>query len=605
MKRLFYIVLFLGLSQVALGQGWKEKRSLGEQYLELGDYAKAQTLFEEAYSIQKNGNTYQSLYGVYMAREEFDEAAKLAKEFAKRANQLRFNVDQAIALEANGEQKKADKVWAEIEKGVKDRPNQALSIAQRYKDLRRFEEALGMYRIAQANNPKSNLHYQIADIYSAMGRIDLMYGEYLNMIEENPNYLSSVRNLLSRSVSDDPESENNIMLKEALIQKIQQTGQPEYSDLLSWVYVQEKNFGSAVRQGIALDKRLKGNQSEVYQLAQVCETNGAYDEASDCYLYIVDGVGEDGPFYEVAQIGLLRVYQTRLDQDNQYTEEDVLELKAAYTSTIEEFGASEYTVALLRDLAHLEAFFLKNVDGAQSILEEALKYTNARPFDIAEVKLELADILLLKDQEWDAILLYGQVEKDFKEDIIGQEAKFRRARISYYQGDFQWAQAQLDVLKASTSKLIANDAMNLSLLISDNLNLDTTSEALETYARAELLAYQQQYEKALTILSYLETSFGGHPLIDEVLYKRAQIYYDLRNWEAAAEAYQVIVDSYSFDLLGDDAYYNLARLYDVQLNDPDKAFELYGDMLTKYPGSSYTVQARKRYREMRGDNQDL
>ena len=294
-----------------------------------------------------------------------------------------------------------------------------------------------------------------------------------------------------------------------------------------------------------------------------------------------------------------------MDQDNQYTEGDVLELKAAYTSTIEEFGASEYTVALLRDLAHLEAFFLKNVDGAQSILEEALKYTNARPFDIAEVKLELADILLLKDQEWDAILLYGQVEKDFKEDIIGQEAKFRRARISYYQGDFQWAQAQLDVLKASTSKLIANDAMNLSLLISDNLNLDTTSEALETYARAELLAYQQQYEKALTILSYLETSFGGHPLIDEVLYKRAQIYYDLRNWEAAAEAYQVIVDSYSFDLLGDDAYYNLARLYDVQLNDPDKAFELYGDMLTKYPGSSYTVQARKRYREMRGDNQDL
>ena len=605
MKKLLYVILFLGLANLAAGQNWKEKRLLGEQYLELGDYNKARTLFEEAYDMAQNGNTYQSLYGIYMTQEEYDEAAKLARDFAKRMNQLRFAVDEASALEAAGDHKKADKVWAEIEKGVEKDPNQALSIAQKYKELQKFEEALAMYRMAQMANPRSNLSYQIADIYSAMGRIDLMYGEYLSMIEENPNYLSSVRNMLSRSVSTDAENENNVMLKEALIQKIQETGAPEYTDLLTWVYVQEKNFDGAVRQGIALDRRLRGNQAAVYQLAQVCETNEAYDAALTCFEYIIDDVGRDGPFYRVAEIGKLRVLQAQLDRNNQYSEADVLELKGVYLKTIEEFGSSEYTVALMRDLAHLEAFFLQNVDEAQTLLENALEFNNARPFDLAEVKLELADILLLKGSEWDAILLYGQVEKDFKEDIIGQEAKFRRARISYYQADFQWAQAQLDVLKASTSKLIANDAMNLSLLISDNLNLDTTSEALETYARAEFLAYQQQYDEALTVLEYMEKAYGAHTLIDEILYKRAQIYFEQRNWTKTAEAYQQIVDSYSFDLLGDDAYYQLARLYDVQIGDSEKAFELYGDMLTKYPGSSYTVQARKRYRAMRGDNPDL
>ncbi len=601
MKKALLITLILLLTQLAFGQDWKEKRSLGEQYVELGDLNKAQTLFEEAYKIQRNGNTYKSLYDIYLQKELYNEAAKLGKDFSKRTSQFRFEIDEAYAYELAGDDKKADKVYDEIAEGVQDKPNQALNMAQRYVELQKMELALEMYKIAQVQNPKANFHYQMADIYSSMGKMDLMFEEYLILIEENPSYLASVRNMLSRSVSKDPENENNKMIKEALIKRIQTTQMPEYSDLLTWVYVQEQNFTSAVRQTIALDRRLKGNQSEVFQLAKVCETNLAYDEALDCYDYIINTVGIDGPFYQVGQIGILRVYQAQLDENNMYTEEEILQLKTAYLNTIDDFGNSEYTVPLLRDLAHLEAFFNKDTDEAQRLLEQALEFSNAHPYDVAEVKIELADILLLKGQDWDAILLYAQVEKDFKEDIIGQEAKFRRARISYYQGDFQWAQAQLDVLKASTSKLIANDAMRLSLLISDNLNLDTTSDALTSYARAELLAYQQRYSECLSLLDSLEGALGGHTLIDEIIYKKGAVYFEMREWEKAASAYQQIVDAYSFELLGDDAYYRLAKLYDEQLNDPDKAFELYGDMLTKYPGSSYTVQARKRYRQMRGD----
>lgn len=36
-------------------------------------------------------------------------------------------------------------------------------------------------------------------------------------------------------------------------------------------------------------------------------------------------------------------------------------------------------------------------------------------------------------------------------------------KLAYYRGDFKYAQGLLDVLKAATSELVANDAMQLSV----------------------------------------------------------------------------------------------------------------------------------------------
>ena len=52
---------------------------------------------------------------------------------------------------------------------------------------------------------------------------------------------------------------------------------------------------------------------------------------------------------------------------------------------------------------------------------------------------------------------------------------------------------------------------------------------------------------------------------------------------------------------GDDATYNLAKTYQEKLNQPAKAMKLYQELLTKYPGSIYGADARKRFRNLRGD----
>jgi tetratricopeptide (TPR) repeat protein len=228
----------------------------------------------------------------------------------------------------------------------------------------------------------------------------------------------------------------------------------------------------------------------------------------------------------------------------------------------------------------------------------------ARRQDVALCKIELADLLILEDDNWEAALLYGQVEKEFKEDVIGQEAKFKRARVSYYVGEFSWAQAQLDVLKTSASKLIANDAMALSLLIQDNLALDTTDAPLLMFARADLFAYQLRFDEAMQVLDSLEGEFGWHGIIDESIFLRAKVYVNRRDFTAAATAYQRIVDNYSWELTGDDAYYELGKLYEEYLGDKAKAMEMYESLMMNFPGSIYVVDARKRYRSLRGDKTD-
>jgi outer membrane protein assembly factor BamD (BamD/ComL family) len=264
-------------------------------------------------------------------------------------------------------------------------------------------------------------------------------------------------------------------------------------------------------------------------------------------------------------------------------------------------GFNPATLLIVQNLAHLQAFYMDKSDEAVVLLEEAIAIPNIPARVLAECKLELADIYLFSGEQWEATLLYSQVEKAFKNEPLGHEAKFRNAKLSFYIGEFDWARTQLDILKAATSKLIANDAMELSLLISDNTDADSNTVALSRYAQADLLVYRNRLNDALAVLDSLRNEFAGHPIIDDVLLKKAEINSRQGNFYKAAELYAAILKDYPFGLLGDDASFNLAFLYENQLNDKTRAMEFYESLMTTYPGSLYVVEARKRFRALRND----
>lgn len=284
-----------------------------------------------------------------------------------------------------------------------------------------------------------------------------------------------------------------------------------------------------------------------------------------------------------------------------YTQLDLTTLEAEYESFLTQYGKSHLSATIILQLAELEAVYLRNLPKAISLLEELKLVPGVRPNILARLKINLGDYYLMHGDIWESTLLYSQVDKAFKEDTIGQEARFKNARLSYFNGDFQWAQAQFDVLKASTSKLIANDALDLSVFIMDNLNLDTTSDAISLYASAEMLVLQNRYEEAFLKLDTLARDFPEHSLQDDILYLKGRIWDQQRNYEKAIPLYQEIAEKYKEDIRADNALYALAQIYELKQIDLEKAKEIYEKIFLDYSGSVFAVDARKRFRVLRGD----
>ena len=276
-------------------------------------------------------------------------------------------------------------------------------------------------------------------------------------------------------------------------------------------------------------------------------------------------------------------------------------METDYQNALLEIGKNSNTIQLINNLAHIEAFYLDKIDVAKSLLDDALKLPGLNAEQIADCKIELADILLLSGEVWEATLLYSQVEKAYKNEPVGHEAKFKNAKLFYYIGEFDFAKGQLDILIAATSKLIANDAMELSLLISDNIAEDSSMTALKLYAKADLLLFQNKDSLALITLDSIGMLAMSHPLFDEVLYKKAEIMIKESKFFEADTLLQKLIDFYPEDILADNAIFKLADLKENYFKDKNKAMELYQLLMTKYPGSLYVVGSRKRFRNLRED----
>ena len=442
--------------------------------------------------------------------------------------------------------------------------------------------------------------FEMAEVYNSMGDTKNMIAEYLEAINFNEAYTQQVQNALQTEIGEDTKGEKTELLKGELLKKIQQyPAKVSYIEMLIWLFVQQKKFDAALDQTKALDKRLGSNTGRVYNLASLCVANNDFETASKCFQYEIDK-GRSNDYYQTARMEYVKAMNKRILMNNSYTRADLLQLRATYLRIIDEFGTNTGTVDLVNGLAHLYAFYLHMPDSAILILNKVVNLSGLEPTDIAEAKLELADVLLFTGELWEPSLLYSQVEKAFKHDVIGQEAKFRNAKLSYYQGDFEWAQGQLMVLKAATSKLIANDALDLSLLIMENSD-DSIAVPLHIFSRAELLMFQNKDSLASETLDSISNLFPQTTLNDDILFRKYKIAMKYNRFAEAKEDLTKLLAKYSDDILADDALYYLAELEQYRFKNMEEAKKVYEKLIIDYPGSIFTVEARKRYRALRGD----
>lgn len=593
------LALAAGMPAIAQGNGDEE---LAAQYFSNGEYDKASVLYEKL--LDKNSASpyyYDNLLTCYFKLKEFDKAEKTVKKQKKRyPDNFYFKVDLGYVYDKEGRAEKAEDEYEDCIKEIKDNQQMVSGLTNAFIKRDLYDYAIKTIEKARRQfKDDAIMSYELGTLYQKKGDKKKMIEEYLNHIEDFEHDYQQIQNAFLDRLSS-PEDWK--LLKTEVLARLQ--SKPDeyiYSELLLWLLVQQKDFYGAFMQFRAMDKRLKEDGRRLIELAQVCITNEAFDVAIDCYKYVV-GLGPEKFYYNEARQGLLTVSYKKITELGEYDDAFLAETEKNYKEFIAEAGENYISAPSLRQLAYLYNYYLDRPLDAIDLLQKAINIPRVNTSFTAECKLELGDAYLVGGDIWEAQLLYGQVDKDFKDEPLGQEAKFRNARLSFYKGEFDWAQAQLDVLKSATSHLISNNAIELSMLIQDNYGFeDGDDSALMLYAEADLLLLRNAPDAAMQKLDSIKIKYPTHSLNDEVLLTKARIYRKKRRYLDAAGYYQLVYDNYKYDILADNALFELAEVYERNIGDKEKAKELYEKVVLEYPGSLFTVEARKRFRRLRGD----
>jgi tetratricopeptide (TPR) repeat protein len=577
---------------------------LAMQFFQDRNYEKAVELYSGIY--RKRPTFYNYTYYFYSLVEirEFDEARKLIKNQQKlEPGSLKYMVDLGYVYFREGNTEKARKQYEDAIKHIPADANQVYDLANAFYSKGEFDYAIRTYKKGRESLPGNfTFGFELAGVYERTGNFRAAMEEYLYMLSLNKNFESTVRDRLQTLLATDEDNSKNETFRNLLLERIQK--EPEksyYSELLWWYSIQQKDFELALIQARALDRRLKENGDRIMELAELSISNGKYDVAEEAYKYLISK-GPSSGLYEPARRELLHTRYLRLTLQPGIPVKEYEELQKSLNTELARWERNPDAIRIALDLAHLNTFYLNKPDEALDLLDQVVQWKGLSQNELAAAKLELADIHVYRGDLWTATVLYQQIYRDFKNDATGQEAKFRNARLSYYMGEFKWAKAQLDILKAATSKFIANDAMKLSLLISNNYDPDSNTIALGIFARAEIADFRNKEELALKTLDSIPAMFNVHPILDNVIFRKGEIYLKEGNYLLADSMFAMVIRDHPVDIILDEAIMSRATIHETNLNDKTGAMAFYQELLNNYPGSIFIPDARKRYRTLRGDN---
>lgn len=601
MKHLFLVISLL-ISCNSFSQKSEDQNSffLAETYYRQGEYEKATQIYEKLYAKSSFNTTYLNrLITCYQQTDKFLVAENLLKKrILKNPTQSYLFVFLGYNFEKQQLNEFAESNYQKAINALVLNAAYGGTIGRLFKDYNKLDYAITAYEKAMESNEKSNYNFQIAQIYGEKGEFKKMFESYINLVDKNESYLNLIQRYASRYITDDAENETNILFKKTLLKKAASNPKNEWNILLSWLFSQQKEFGKAFIQEKALYQRNSAGFSEILDLAKISFENAAYKVAKQCFNFI-----DDNSFLKEEKIDA-NLYLTKIAITTKNPETENL-----FQSLFSQFGKNNQTIELQVAYADFLTFSKNQPEKATIILKEALNFSKTK-FDKGKIKLKLGDVLVFRGRFNKALIYFSQIQTQLKGSELAQQARFKVAQTSYFKGDFKWAKAQLKVLKGSTTQLIANDALDLFLRITDNEPVDSIPSGLKQLAKAELLSYQNKNDEALQELSNLFLSkkvftnglVPGEVIYDDVLFLQAKLLIKQEKFIEAIDSLEKIIAADNQGFLTDDIYYLMAETNNNHLNDVEKAKEYYQKIIFDHPSSIYLVEARKKFRKLRGDN---
>lgn len=580
--------------------GWysgfaQNNETQAESYYKKGEFKKALIIYQNLAKEKPYSYNYVfKLVDIHQQLEQYEEAEKIIVKRLKKQRNPTLVVALGYNFQLRDSIANANKLYEEAINFADTKPNYIYTIAKKFEDYSLLEQAIRLYEKGKILTPDRDYSIQLARIYGDQGNVEQMFANYIEYVDYKPNYLNDIKRAISDFISENKDNENNIYLRRLLLKKIQSNPQPYWYEMLSWLYVQEKAYNKSFIQEKALYKRNPESLDRIIELANTARKDNDDETAKTIFNFILETTQDAGT--------ALKAHQYILEIETKNADAKMLkQIDETYLNLFNEFGKSQLTLPLQLAYGKFLAFNLKDTETATKFLKKSLKL-NVSNYRKAKVKLLLADILVLQEKFNEALIFYSQIQANLKNSTIAQEARFKVAKTSYYKGDFDWAESQLKILKSSTSQLIANDALDLKLLITDNKFEDSLQTSLKYYAKADLYAFQNKTDEAISLLDKILEEHKTENIIAQTLFKQAKLYEKKKQYTKAEANYQNIITNYGDGILADDAHYYLAELYNKQLAKPEEAKELYEKIIFNHQDSIYFIEARRKFRMLRGDS---
>ena len=595
--RLFLIVIYILFSI----QGNAQNTELANSYFRKGEYEKAILLYKPLFENNPIRQDYfKSLLTCYQQVESYEASQSLIEEQIQRfPEQIYLFIELGYNHQLQGQDETAQKYYKQSIDFVRQNPNFVFMIGRSFRQNHLLDEALISYQIAKELNPKLNTEISEAQIYGEKGELEKMFSLYLDLVDKNANYFTTVQRYVGNFITEDKNDSNNLLFKKLLLKRAQSNPKDAWNILLSWLFMQEQDYSKALTQEKSLFKRKPGSLERIREIGYLSFNKQDFKTSKEAFEYMLSK-SEEAVLDNESKL-LAEIYLLKIENNSIKEKKDKSNIEEKYKELIEKYGQGKETLELHLSFAEFLTFDYDEPEKAIVNLEKIVPDAESE-FEKGIIQMKIADILVFTDQFNQALILYTQIQYDLKNSQLAQEARFKVARTSYFKGDFQWAQNQLKVLKSSTSQLIANDALELSLKISNNIDKDSLNEGLKIYAKSELLGFQKKYQQAIDTLSYVLRQFKGQQIEDDALFTQANFYQALEIYNKAEANLLTILNFHPESLLIDDSIFKLGILYRDQLQDPVKAQEMFEKIIFEYPSSIYLVDARKYYRKLRGDN---
>ena len=588
MKHLFLILTFF-VSYLAYSQN---NSSLAENYFREGEYEKASQLFE---TLEKNNpfNTryLKRLITCYQETNNYKKAENhLREKLLKNPSQQYLRIEIGYNFDRQKKSILAKEEYDFAIKAIDSDPGLGPIMGRMFQQNNLLNYAIAAYSKTMKLNENASYEFQIAQIYGEKGEFEKMFEFYIALIDKNEGYLTGVQRYVSKYINEDASNNNNVAFKKSLLRRSISNPKNAWNELLSWLFTKQKEYNKAFVQEKALFKRDPNYIEAIFRLGKIAFENNDPKTAKECFEFIL----ENSNFIEEilnAELFLLKIILKNEDKDFTYLFEKVLQ----------KYGLNRATLEIQLEFANYLTFVKNKPLRAIELLEKALTLSTSK-FKTAEIKLKLGEVLVFSGKFNRALLYFSQVQTQLKNHPLSQEARFKVAQTSYFKGDFKWAKSQLKILKSSTTQLIANDAVDLFLIISDNESKDSIPSGLFDFAKADLLTYQNKNAEAISIYNSLLKEYQGQNIEDKALFNQAKLYLKESQYEKAISNLIKIVAIDVDGVLVDDSYYLLAEVYKNKIKDAQKASEYYQKIIFEKPSSIHLIDARKKYREIRGDN---